>query len=82
LEQASPELSAVAPPERIQPLFEAFSARLGALKECVGSKGEATLHVSLKSWPVVTAEYGVPANFEKAPARISVRAIRRNGQWN
>ena len=43
-----------------------------------GSKGEATVYLSLKSWPVVTAEYVVDAHFEKAPARISVRAIRRD----
>ena len=79
--EAAPELMRVAPPEKLQPIFKAFSTRLGPLKQYNGAIRQR-YYVNLMPWNrFVTFSYIVDATFEKSPAKIRVGIIRRDGQW-
>jgi len=79
--ESAPELLQVAPPERLQPMFDGFAARLGPLKQYNGATRERYF-VNLNPWNrFVTFGYVADAAFEKGPAKIRVGIIRRGGQW-
>ena len=81
LNRASPELMKVAPKEKIEKLFNAFSERLGPLKEYKGSNGQANMTLITQKGKVITATYIAEAIFEKAPATIQFRIIKRGNNW-
>jgi len=81
LDRASPELIQVAPTEKIESLFHAFSEKLGPLREYKGSRGDAKLGFTPQMGKITTADYVAEAIFEKAPAKINVRTILHNGTW-
>jgi hypothetical protein len=79
--ESAPELLKVAPPEKLQPIFETFAERLGPLKQYNGATRERYF-VNLNPWNrFVTFNYVVDAAFEKGPAKIRIGVIRRGGQW-
>ena len=81
INRASPELMKVAPKEKIKELFNAFSERLGPLKEYRGSNGQANMSVTTQEGKVITAAYVAEAIFEKAPATIQFRIIKHENNW-
>ncbi len=81
ISRASPELMKVAPKEKIENLFNAFSERLGPLKEYKGSNGQANISVTTQKGKVITGAYVAEAIFEKAPATIQFRIIKHDNQW-
>lgn len=81
ISRASPELMKVAPKEKIENLFNAFSERLGPLKEYKGSNGQVNISVTTQKGKVITGAYVAEAIFEKAPATIQFRIIKHDNQW-
>lgn len=81
LDRAGPELVAAAPSEKVEKLFQVFSARLGPLRSYEGSRGQARVFVSPRTGKVTTASYVAEAIFEKAKGSIQVELILRNGKW-
>ncbi len=77
---ASPELLHAAPPEKIQQLFSIFSSKLGPVKAYGGSRGDSRIDFTRRGI-LITAAYVAQAVFEKAPANIQIRMVRRNGVW-
>lgn len=79
--QASPELLSVAPREKIAALLEVFARRLGALERYGGASRQHYFVTFTLEGPVVTMLYTADAAFEKGPATLRVRTVRRGGQW-
>lgn len=79
--ESSPELLQVAPSDKMRPIFETFSTRLGPLKAYNGATRER-YYVNLVPWNrFITFSYTADATFEKGPAKIRIGIIRRGGQW-
>ncbi|OGT98671.1 MAG: hypothetical protein A2298_05280 [Gammaproteobacteria bacterium RIFOXYB2_FULL_38_6] len=81
INRSSPELLKVAPKEKMEELFNAFSKKLGSLKEYKGSKGQSNTSVTTQNGKVITGVYVAEAIFEKAPATIQFRIIKHDNQW-
>lgn len=79
--EASPELLTAAPRARIDALMDTFSKRLGALQRYGGATRQHYVVNFTLQGPVVTMTYSADAAFEKGPATLRLRAVRRAGQW-
>ena len=80
LEQASPELKAIAPIDQIHQLFKKLSG-LGKLKEYQGAKGSSFMAYTTKNGKRITAKYTANAIFENGTAEINIQLIDHGGQW-
>lgn len=78
--QASPEMLASAPRERIEFLFGACARKLGPLREYKASQGDSKVSV-YNGKKTTTAGYHVHAEFEHGPATIDVRLVQQGEQW-
>lgn len=78
--ESSEELLGAVPDEKLAMLLQTFSARLGSIRSHGSPRGEA--HVALIPFRrVVTADYVVPATFEKAEGQVYVRCILKGSRW-
>ena len=73
---ASDELKNSASPEQFNRIFYWFS-KLGQFKEYKGSKGEATLSVTIGKGKQITGCYEAKAEFESGPATIKITTIKK-----
>jgi hypothetical protein len=68
-------------PGQGEKMFAKLGGALGALKAYKGSTGESSTHYGSKAGKVITAQYFADATFEKGDARILVRLVQTDGQW-
>jgi hypothetical protein len=78
--ESSDELLAVVPDEKLAQLLQTFSVRLGPIKSYGSPRGESRVNL-VPFRRVVTAEYLVPATFEKAEGQVALRLILKGDQW-
>jgi len=79
--EASPELLRGAG-DKLATLYQTFGERLGPLKTVEAVKGSSFIRFWVFPWSLtITGNFVADVLFEKAPARVSVRTIRRNGRW-
>jgi hypothetical protein len=79
--RASTELLNSASDEDFKLVFKNFSEKLGHLKKHKVSAGEARIGFFIQNGKVVTADYIVDAEFDKGPATIHIRLIKRGDKW-
>jgi hypothetical protein len=78
--RASPEFDETADYDDLQYSFVMLRT-LGDLTEYKGSKGEATIRMSVHDGIVITALYTANADFDAGSAEMQVSLIRHGGQW-
>ena len=81
IDHASPEFLQIFPAKKVELLFDAFSEQMGPLKEYKGVTGKIKISISPRGKPIIIADYLAEAVFEKAPAKIEIRMIRRGDKW-
>lgn len=81
INRTSPEFLQVIPAKKVELLFDAFSKQLGPLEEYKGATGKIKIKISPRGKPIIIADYLAEVVFEKAPAKIQIQMIRRNGKW-
>jgi hypothetical protein len=78
--ESSDELLAAVPDDKLGQLLQTFSVRLGPIKSHGSPRGESRVNL-VPFHSVVTAEYVVPATFEKAEGQVALRLILKGRQW-
>lgn len=78
--ESSDALRTAVPDERLAQLLQTFSVRLGGLKSYGAPRGESRLNV-VNFRRIVTADYVVPATFEKAEGEVALRCILEGDRW-
>jgi len=82
LKRSSPQLLKIVEenPERLDQLFQKLS-KLGALKSFGEVKGDSQVFYNAGAGKTTTAAYTANARFEHGDARVSIRLMQNNGQW-
>ena len=80
ISESSSELLKVAPRDKIESMFKAFSDKLGRLKDYKNSKGQAGINVTPQG-KFTTGAYVAEASFEKGDATVWVRTILTDEKW-
>jgi hypothetical protein len=80
LSRASPDLRKTSNAEDMDKLFTMFR-RLGRLLHADEPRGQALMSLTNRSGSQTTATYTSQAEFENAPATISISLIKRGDQW-
>jgi len=78
--ESSEELQAALSDEQLSLLLQKFSARLGPIQSHGTPRGESRTSV-INFRRVVTADYVVPATFQKAEGQVNVRCILKGDRW-
>jgi hypothetical protein len=81
LDRAAPELKAKAPPEVLDHVF-GLLANLGPLSTYDGATFQETTSVAATGGAVVTATYRATVHCQKGDAVITIRVLKRDGQWS
>ena len=82
LAEASPELIAALPGERLAILEKDFARRLGGLTRYNGATGEARIRLAVFPWfMAIEGRCVAEVEFHNGSARIFVRTVRRDGKW-
>jgi hypothetical protein len=80
--QASPELLEALPADKLAQFYGMCAERLGPLKAVQSVKGESFVHFLAFPWSfAIGGQFVADVQFEKAAAHVSVRTIRRHGEW-
>jgi hypothetical protein len=80
LQRASPQVRQALNDAQLDRMFAKMS-QLGTLLSYQGARGEANMSVTSQNGKVVTASYVAPAVFEKGDAKVTVRLIQNDGNW-
>lgn len=81
LARAAPELKAKAPPEILDQVFGTL-AKLGPMSTYDGATFQETTSVATTGGEVVTATYRAKVHCQKGDALITIRVLKRDGQWS
>ena len=81
VDRASPELLQLAPAEKVDRLFAAFSSRLGPMTQYRGATAQHVFSGLAGTERVSRVRYVASAAFEKSTATIQVEVIKRGGAW-
>jgi hypothetical protein len=79
--QASPELLDAMPAAKLTAFYRTCAARLGSLESVQGVTGQATASWILPLSFTIRGQFVADVQFEKSPARVTVRTVRRHGEW-
>jgi hypothetical protein len=77
---ASDELKSAASPEEFDKIFNWF-AKLGRFQEYKGSNGQVTTSLTTEQGKQITGSYQAQAEFEKGPATIKIKTIKKGDNW-
>jgi hypothetical protein len=81
LDRAAPELKAKATPELLDQVFGTL-ANLGPMSTYDGATFQETTNVATTGGEVVTATYRATVHCQKGDAVITIRVLKRDGQWS
>ena len=81
LSRAAPELKEKATPEALDQVFGVL-AKLGPMSSYDGAAFRQTTSVAASSGEVVTATYQAKVHCQKGDALVTIRVLKRDGQWS
>lgn len=80
LSRASPEFKQVVDKDDLDKLHTQFR-KLGRLRDCQASEGEANMSITTQNGRSITASYSVKAKFDAGSAVIKISLIKHGDQW-
>jgi hypothetical protein len=80
LKRVAPQFRQTVVDRQLDMLFDQCS-EVGSLRSYVGFTGEAHISVKSREGEIVTALYVTDAKFENGRARVTIRLVQNQGQW-